>query len=193
MILSKDQILNIFRESNALLEGHFQLSSGLHSANYFQCVKVLQHPYYLSFLAGEIARHFTDIPVDVVVSPAIGGIVVGTEVGRQMGKRTIFAERKDGIMTLRRGFELKEKENVLIVEDVVTTGGSVSEVINVVKKSGAIVSGVGFIVDRSNGKIKFNTNQFSVIQLDVLAYPSDQCPLCRENVPINKPGSKGNY
>jgi orotate phosphoribosyltransferase len=191
--LPKDQLLDIFRETKALLEGHFQLTSGLHSTQYFQCARVLQYPKYLHLFAGEIARHFEYSDVEVVISPAIGGIVVGTEVGRMMTARTVFSERKDGAMEFRRGFELHPGERVLIVEDVVTTGGSVFEVVELVKKANARLAGVGYIVDRSNGKIKFDAKYFSVLQLDVVTYQPEECPLCKEGVEVIKPGSRGNY
>jgi orotate phosphoribosyltransferase len=191
--LPKDQVLDIFRETKALLEGHFQLTSGLHSPQYFQCARVLQYPKYLHLFAGEIAKHFEYADVEVVISPAIGGIVVGTEVGRMMRVRTIFGERKDGKMDLRRGFELHPGERALIVEDVVTTGGSVFEVAELVKKGDARLAGVGYIVDRSNGRIKFDAKHFSALQMDVVAYKPDECPLCKEGIPVVKPGSRGNY
>ncbi len=193
MTKSNAQLLELFRSTNALLDGHFQLTSGLHSPQYFQCAKVLQHPQYLSQLAGMIAEHFAGDSIDVVISPALGGIVVGTEVGRQLGVRTIFGERKDGTMTLRRGFELKQLERALVVEDVVTTGGSVFEVIALVKQADAVPAGVGFIVDRSNGKVKFDTNQYAVLAMDVITYAPETCPLCKSNVPMSKPGSRGNF
>ncbi len=191
--LPQDQILEIFRETKALLEGHFQLTSGLHSPQYFQCARVLQYPKYLHLLAGEIAHHFEYSDVEVVISPAIGGIVVGTEVGRMMQVRTIFAERKDGRMELRRGFTIHPGERVLIVEDVVTTGGSVFEVVELVKKANARLAGVGYIVDRSNGKITFEAKHFSVLQLDVVTYQPSECPLCQQGIELIKPGSRGNY
>jgi orotate phosphoribosyltransferase len=191
--LSQEEILGIFRETKALLEGHFQLTSGLHSPQYFQCARVLQYPKYLHFFAGEIARHFEHDDVQLVISPAIGGIVVGTEVGRMLGVRTIFAERKDGTMQVRRGLEILPDERVLVVEDVVTTGGSVQEVIGLANKAGAQLTGVGYVVDRSNGKINFPSKQFSVLQMDVTAYKPEICPLCRQNVAITKPGSRGNF
>jgi len=191
--LPKDQVLDIFRETKALLEGHFQLTSGLHSPQYFQCARVLQYPKYLHLFAGEIAKHFEYADVEVVISPAIGGIVVGTEVGRMMRVRTIFGERKDGKMDLRRGFELHPGERALIVEDVVTTGGSVFEVAELVKKGDARLAGVGYIVDRSNGRIKFDAKHFSVLQMDVVTYKPDECPLCKEGIPVMKPGSRGNF
>jgi orotate phosphoribosyltransferase len=184
------EILNIFRETGALLEGHFKLTSGLHSPTYFQCAQVLQYPQYSTLLAGRIADYYRKHAVDVVISPAIGGIVVGQEVGRQLGKRTIFAERKDGVMQLRRNFLLSRLERVLVCEDVVTTGGSVFEVIQVVESAGAIVIGVGYVVDRSNGKVNFNSEQFSILNLDVISYQAEDCPLCARGIPINKPGSR---
>ena len=179
MKLPKEQILDIFRETKALLEGHFQLTSGLHSSQYFQCAKVLQYPKYMHLLAGEIARHFEYSEIEVVISPAIGGIVVGTEVGRMLGVRTLFTERKDAAMELRRGFEILSSERCLVVEDVVTTGGSVFEVVDIVKQRKGTLAGVGYIVDRSNGKISFEAKHFSVLQLDVIAYKPEECPLCQ--------------
>lgn len=191
--IPKDQLLEIFRESNALLEGHFQLTSGLHSNQYFQCAKVLQYPKYLHLLAGEIAKHFEYSEVEVVISPAIGGVVVGTEVGRMLRARTLFTERKDAKMELRRGFEIRPGERCLVVEDVVTTGGSVFEVVDIVNREKGRLAGVGYIVDRSNGKIKFDSKYFSVLQLDVVAHKPEECPLCKEGIPVVKPGSRGNY
>jgi len=191
--IPKDQLLEIFRESNALLEGHFQLTSGLHSNQYFQCAKVLQYPKYLHLLAGEIAKHFEYSDVEVVISPAIGGVVVGTEVGRMLRARTLFTERKDAKMELRRGFEIRPGERCLVVEDVVTTGGSVFEVVDIVNREKGRLAGVGYIVDRSNGKIKFDSKYFSVLQLDVVAHEPEECPLCKEGIPVIKPGSRGNY
>lgn len=192
MKLPKEQILEIFKDSGALLEGHFQLTSGLHSPHYFQCAKVLQYPKFLHLFAGEIAKHFEYSEIEVVISPAIGGIVVGTEVGRVLGCRTIFAERKDSTMQIRRGFELRQGERVLVVEDVVTTGGSVFEVMDIVKGSGARTAGVGYIVDRSNGKVRFDAKQASILQMDVVTYQPADCPLCRAGGAAVKPGSRGN-
>lgn len=193
MKLPKDQVLDIFRETGALLEGHFELTSGRHSSQYFQCARVLQYPKYLHLFAGEIARRFEYADVEVVITPAIGGIVVGTEVGRMLHCRTIFSERVNGKMELRRGFDLKPGERVLVVEDVVTTGGSVFEVVEVVKAAKARLAGVGYIVDRSNGKISFDSKHFSVLQLEVVSYDPSECPLCREGTEAIKPGSRGNY
>jgi orotate phosphoribosyltransferase len=137
-----------------------------------------------------IADNFRNAEVDKVISPAIGGLVVGQEVARQLNKKFIFAEREDKKLSLRRGFTLDENEKVLVCEDVVTTGGSVFEVIDIVKNSKAKVVGVGFIVDRSNGKVDFNYPQFSTLKIDVVSYLPDECPLCREDVELVKPGSR---
>ena len=185
-----DQILDIFRETGALLQGHFILTSGRHSATYFQCAKVLQYPDHLQSFANEIVDHFRDLAVDLVISPAIGGIVLGTEVGRQLNVQTIFAEREGGIMTLRRGFEIQTGNNVLIIEDVVTTGGSVQEVINVVTKTGANIVGVGVLVDRSGGAVKLHNNQFCVTELEVVSYGADEVPEELTSIPVLKPGSR---
>jgi orotate phosphoribosyltransferase len=193
MKLPKEQILDIFRETRALLDGHFQLTSGLHSPQYFQCARVLQFPKYLHLLCGEIARHYEYSEVEVVISPAIGGIVVGTEVGRMLGARTIFAERKEGKMELRRGFEIHPGERVLTVEDVVTTGGSTKEVIELVGAAKGALVGTACIVDRSNGKVQFDTKQIAVLQMDVITYQPQECPMCKSGGIAVKPGSRGNY
>lgn len=188
--MEKQKILDVFLKSKALLEGHFLLTSGLHSPQYFQCAKVLQYPQYAEKLCKEIASHFQGAQIDVVISPAIGGIVVGQEVARLLGVRSIFAERENGSMTLRRGFELAPEESVLVVEDVVTTGGSVKEVIELVKKCGANLIGVGYIVDRSDGKVSFGADQFSVLRMEVVVYEPENCPLCKQDKPLVKPGSR---
>ena len=188
--MEREQIMKMFLDSKALLEGHFLLTSGLHSPQYFQCAKVLQYPKYAEKLCGEIAGHFKNDDIDVVITPAIGGIVVGQEVARQLGVKSIFAERENGVMSLRRGFEIAKTDNVLVVEDVVTTGGSVKEVIQLVKDSGAELKGVGYIVDRSNGKVQFGAKQFSVLQMEVTVYQPDSCPLCEKGLPAIKPGSR---
>ncbi|MCS7014123.1 MAG: orotate phosphoribosyltransferase [Chloroherpetonaceae bacterium] len=190
MGLSQEELLALFKSTGALLEGHFLLSSGLHSPHYFQCAKVLQYPRYLMMLCEPIAAHFAHSNIDVVISPALGGIVVGTEVGRQLNVRTIFAERENGVMTLRRGFEIQPGERCLVVEDVVTTGGSVREVIRIIQDRGGVVAGVGFIVDRSNGKVQLADDQFSLLKLDVVAYPPDQVPPELAKIPLTKPGSR---
>ena len=186
----QDQLIEIFQKTGALLEGHFILTSGRHSSMYFQCAKVLQHPEYLHKFSKKIVNHFQDINIDIVISPAVGGIVLGTEVGRQLNKQTIFAEREQGIMTLRRGFEILPYYNVLVVEDVITTGGSVKEVIELVKSSRAEVAGVGVLVDRSGGKVKLHEKQFCVTELEAVSYGDDEIPEDLANIPVLKPGSR---
>ncbi len=186
-----DEIFRLFKESGALLEGHFLLTSGNHSNQYFQCAKVLQYPEYAGKLCGIIADRFKDKKIDVVVAPAVGGIVVGQEAARQLGARSIFAERKDGTMQLRRGFEIKAGERVLVCEDVVTTGGSVFEVIEIVKYRKGELVGVGVIVDRSGGSVKFPVDdQVACYTTQAVKYSPGECPLCKEGSEPVKPGSR---
>lgn len=187
---SPGDILQLFRRTGALLEGHFQLTSGLHSPTYFQCARVLQFPEHSARLCSGIVEHFRRRPVALVIAPAIGGIVVGQEVGRQMGVRSIFAERVNGVLQLRRGFEIAPGEQALVVEDVVTTGGSTREVIRIVLDHGAAVAGVGAIVDRSGGRGKFD-DFFAALTMEAVTYDPTDCPLCRQGIPVDKPGSRG--
>jgi orotate phosphoribosyltransferase len=188
--MTESEILNIFKSTGALLTGHFLLTSGRHSDRYFQCAKVLQYPQHTEVLCKLIADNFRKFEIDTVIAPAMGGLVVGQEVARQLNKRFIFAEREDKKLSLRRGFALDENEKVLVCEDVVTTGGSVFEVIDIVKSNNAKVAGVGFIVDRSNGKVDFKFPQFSTLKMEVVSYLQDECPLCREDIELVKPGSR---
>jgi orotate phosphoribosyltransferase len=190
MTSNENNILEIFKKTGALLQGHFLLTSGRHSNIYFQCAKVLQYPEYTEQVCKIIADHFKDYNIDTVISPAMGGIIVGQEVARQLNKRSIFAEREDKKLTLRRGFTINQGEKILICEDVVTTGGSVYEVIDIVKEQGGEVVGVGFIVDRSNGKVNFGYPQKSTMKMEVISYIPEECPLCKENIPLVKPGSR---
>ena len=191
MKFSKESILKIFKETGALLEGHFILTSGLHSARYFQCARVFQYPRHAEALCREIAGHFKKERIDVVVSPAVGGIIVGQEVARFLGARAIFMERVDGKMTLRRGFEIIQNERVLVAEDVTTTGGSAKEVIEEVKARGGEPIAVTAVVDRSGGKIDFGTPYYSLLQMEILNYPPETCPLCAQGSQAVKPGSRG--
>lgn len=186
----ENKLLDIFLETGALLTGHFLLTSGRHSDKYFQCAKVLQYPHHNDYICSILANHFKSFEIDTVIAPAIGGIVVGQEVARQLNKRCIFAEREDKTLKLRRGFTIEPGEKFLVCEDVVTTGGSVFEVIDIVKQNGGIVSGVGYIVDRSNGKVDFGFPQKSTMSLEVVSYLPDECPLCKEKIPVYKPGSR---
>lgn len=188
--MEKEKILELFRTTEALQQGHFRLTSGLHSLEYFQCARVLQFPQYNELLCGDIARFFHDWRVDIVVAPAIGGIMVGQEVARQMRVRGIFAERENDRMVLRRGFEVKQGERVLVCEDVVTTGGSVIEVMDYVKYFGATVVGVAAVVDRSMKPINFGAQFVALLKMAVPTYKPEICPLCEDKVPLVKPGSR---
>lgn len=188
--MTSEEVIDIFRKTGALLEGHFILTSGFHSPHYFQCAKVLQYPEYNQLFSKAIADHFRNKKPDLVISPAVGGIVLGTEIGRQLNARTVFSERENGVMTLRRGFEINNGENVLVCEDVVTTGGSVFEVTELVKRSGANLAGVGFIIDRSNGNVDFGTDQFSLAKMEVIKFPEDNIPEWLIKIPVSKPGSR---
>lgn len=190
MSLSEKDIMKIFEESNALLRGHFRLTSGRHSDVYFQCAKVLQYPEYNEQLCSIIAEKFRDIKFDTVISPAIGGLIVGQEVARQLNKKFIFAERENFDLTLRRGFSINDSERLLICEDVVTTGGSVFEVMEIIKSNNAEVAGVGFIVDRSNGKVDFGYPRVSTVKLEVKSYKPADCPYCEQGLELVKPGSR---
>ena len=188
--MDKNDIIEIFRSTGALLEGHFVLTSGRHSDTYFQCAKVLQYPEYLTLFSRIIADYFEDIKIDTVISPAIGGIVVGTDVGRQLGLKTIFTERKDGKMKLRRGFSIEEGERILIVEDVLTTGGSIKEVIEIVKENSGKVAGIGVVVDRSGGKITLHKNQMAVLEHQTLSFADNEIPEYIADIPVHRPGSR---
>tara|TARA_X000000368_G_C22954960_1_gene678353 strand:+ start:287 stop:865 length:579 start_codon:yes stop_codon:yes gene_type:complete len=188
--MNSEEYIKIFKDSGALLDGHFILTSGRHSNSYFQCAKLLQYPKYLELFSKNISDHFKENEIDLVVSPAIGGIVLGTEVGRLLRKRTVFAERVDGEMKLRRGFEIKTNEKILIVEDVITTGGSVKEVMSLVQSFGADIIGVGVIVDRSSGLVVLHENQLSLASLEVKSYDSSDVPSELASIPVQKPGSR---
>ncbi|MBU7008460.1 orotate phosphoribosyltransferase [Phosphitispora fastidiosa] len=189
-MLTEEQAIEIFTKSKALLTGHFRLTSGRHSSQYMQCAQVLQYPEYASRLCRDLAERFAGVKVDTVIGPALGGIIVAYEVGRAMGVRTIFTEREQGVMSLRRGFVIEPGEKVLVVEDVVTTGGSVKEVIEVVRQKGGEVVGVGVLVNRSNGKVDFGVKAEAVLSMEIQSYDPEDCPLCREGLPVIKPGSR---
>ena len=186
----ESNILLLFQETGGLLEGHFQLTSGLHSPRYLQCALVLQHPQYAELIGRELAARFSDEQIDVVVAPAIGGIIVGHETARAIGVRAIFTEREVGVMRLRRGFRLNPDERVLVVEDVVTTGGSTRETIEASRQAGGVVIGACSIVDRSGGAVEVRVPRESLLTLDVPTYDPSQCPLCKRGVPVAKPGSR---
>jgi len=189
-VMTRDEVLDLFRRSGALLEGHFRLTSGLHSPGYLQCALVLSHPESAEALGHALGDRIRGARPTVVLSPAIGGIVIGHEVGRALGVRALFAERQDGRLTLRRGFTLSEQDRVLVVEDVLTTGGSTRETMEVARAAGAQVVGAASIVNRSGGTVKFDVPLESLLDYSLPAYEPDQCPLCAKGLPVVKPGSR---
>jgi len=188
--MTENDVLKVFRENSALLEGHFILSSGLHSDRYIQCALVLQHPRVAEQLCTELAPKLGELGAKTVVGPALGGVLVAHEVARALGLRALFTERQNGVMTLRRGFQLKPDEPVLVVEDVITTGKSTRETIECIEDAGGKVLGVGALVDRSSGKVDFEVPKASLVTLDVKTYDPDDCPLCKSGTPAVKPGSR---
>lgn len=189
-MLNKEEVVSIFQKTGAMLSGHFKLTSGRHSDRYFQCAKVLQHPDHTGALCRELAARFAGEAVSVVIGPATGGIIVSYETARALGVRGIFTERENGVMSLRRGFSIEPGERVLVVEDVITTGGSVLEVIDVVRSLGGVVVGAGVLVDRSGGKVDLGVRKEALLVTEAISYDPDQCPLCRDGIPAFKPGSR---
>jgi len=188
--MTRDELLDVYRRSGALLEGHFRLTSGLHSPGYLQCALVLQHPQQAEALGLAIADRVRHLGATVVLSPALGGVVIGQEVGRALGVRAMFAERQDGKLALRRGFALDSADRVLVVEDVMTTGGSTRETMEVAKAAGGKVVGAASIVDRSGGTIRFDVPFTSLLDIALPTYDPEKCPLCKEGLPVVKPGSR---
>jgi orotate phosphoribosyltransferase len=191
--MTRDELLDLFRKSGALLEGHFRLTSGLHSPGYLQSALVLQHPKDADAIGRALADRVRDLRATVVLSPALGGIVIGQEVGRALGVRAIFAERQDGALTLRRGFTLSENDRVLVVEDVVTTGGSTRETMQVATAAGGQVVGAAAIVDRGGGRsggLGQGVPFVALLEIDLPTYEPDKCPLCAKGLPVVKPGSR---
>jgi orotate phosphoribosyltransferase len=188
--MTDQDVLRVFRESGAFLEGHFRLSSGLHSPGYLQCALVLQHPAHAEALGAAIAAATRGWAPTVVLSPALGGIVIGQEVGRALGVRAIFAERTDGALALRRGFALAPSDRVLVVEDVLTTGGSTRETIEVATAHGAAVVGAASIMDRSGGRHGLAVPYAALCPMDLPTYQPDACPLCAAGSEAVKPGSR---
>jgi orotate phosphoribosyltransferase len=190
LLVTHDQVLQLFRRSGALLEGHFRLTSGLHSPGYLQSALVLQHPRDAQALAEAIAPAVAALAPTAVLSPALGGIVIGHEVARALGVRALFAERQDGRLTLRRGFTLDASDRVLVVEDVVTTGGSTRETIEVATAAGATVVGAAAIVDRNAARGDLGVPFHALLRISLPTYDPSTCPLCAEGVPVVKPGSR---
>src|SRR5437588_12129969 len=191
MMEQDQQLLRLFQQTGALLEGHFQLTSGLHSPRYLQCALVLQYPQHAERIGQALAAFFKADKIDVVVAPAMGGIIIAHEVARALSVRALFTERDSGSMTLRRGFSLNEGERVLVVEDVVTTGGSTRETIDVVRIAGGDVLGAGSMVDRSGGEVDVGVRRHSLLVLDVPVYDPANCPLCKQGGVVTKRGSRG--
>lgn len=188
--MNEKEILAIFEATDALLKGHFKLSSGLHSSEYLQCARVLQHPEYAEKLCAQIAENFRVDKPTCVVAPALGGVIVSYETAKALGAHSIFTERKDGKTMLRRGFEIKRDDRVLVVEDVITTGLSTKEVLELAKSAGATIIGVGCIVNRSGKKLDFGVKSTSLIKLNLPVFPPEECPLCKEGLELTKPGSR---
>lgn len=190
MELTEKEVLRDFAETSALRQGHFVLRSGLHSGQYFQAALLLQHTPRAARLCGELARRFSRVSVDLVISPAVGGIVVGQEVGRALGVRAIFAEKDEqSEMILRRGFEIALGERVLVAEDVITRGGRVQQTLDLVRRHGGTPVGVAVLVDRSGGTVDFGVPTESLAQLELTVFSPESCPLCKQGIPIEKPGS----
>lgn len=189
-MITKERVLEILKEADVLQEGHFLLTSGRHSDKYLQCAKIFQYTKYSEELCRALAEKFAGKGVELVIGPAIGAIQMSYEVSRHLGVKNIFAERENGKMTLRRNFTIEPGQKVLVVEDVVTTGGSVREVIDIVREHGGEVVGLGVVVDRTGGKIDFGVPLESVISMEVVSYEADECPLCKKGLPLIKPGSR---
>lgn len=180
----------ILRETGAVLEGHFLLTSGRHSDRFIQCAQVLQYPDKAEQLCRRLAEQFRDIEIETVIGPAVGGIIVAYEVARHLGARAIYADKKEGKLILGRGFRFRPGETTLVVEDVTTTGGSVKKVIDIVEEYGGKPVGVGVLVDRTAGKIEYPVPAASVVQLQVESYLKEECPLCQEGVPLMDPDTR---
>ncbi len=189
--MTKERALDILKEAGVLLEGHFLLTSGRHSGRYLQCARIFRNTRYSEELCAALAEHFRDDRVDIVIGPALGAVQMAYEVSRALGCENFFAEREDGAMTLRRGFAIEPGQRVLVVEDVVTTGGSVREVLEIVRQAGGEVVGVGSIVDRTGGRISFGVPFRSVVSMEVESWEPGECPLCKAGAPAPyKPGSR---
>jgi len=185
-MLSQEEVLRIFKETGALLHGHFKLTSGLHSDVYFEKFQVLQYPEYVERLCGEIARRFKDDNIELVLGPTTGGVLLAYEVGKQLGTRGIFAEKGDSGRVLKRGFTIPEGTRVLVVDDVLTTGGSVWDTIEVVKQHGGVLAGIGLLVDRTGRKTDFGVKTEALLSLDVVKYDPATCPLCQQGIPLTE-------
>ena len=192
MIIKTEEVMKKFEEAGAIQKGHFKLTSGVHSDTYIQCAQVMQYPGFMHNLCSELGKKFRGDDIDVIVGPAIGGIIMAHVMAQVLGPwvRAIFTERENGKMTLRRSFEIKEGEKVLVVEDVTTTGSSVREVIDIVNSRKGKVVGVGVLIDRSGGKVDFGIKTEKLLTVDIKTFLPEECPLCKKGIPVVKPGSR---
>jgi len=192
MIIKTEEVMKKFEQAGAVQKGHFKLTSGVHSDTYIQCAQVMQHPEFMHNLCSELGKKFRGDDIDVIVGPAIGGIIMAHVMARVLGPwvRAIFTERENGKMTLRRSFEIIQGEKVLVVEDVTTTGSSVREVIDIVNSRQGKVVGVGVLIDRSGGKVDFGIKTEKLLTVDIKTYLPEECPLCKKGIPAIKPGSR---
>ncbi len=188
--MTEQEIISVFEESKALLTGHFQLRSGLHSNRFFQAALLLQYPDKAEMVCRHLAEQYADVQIDTVISPAVGGLIVGQEMGRALGCRAIFADKEDGELVLKRGFQLAPGEKVLVAEDVVTKGGRVQQTIDLVRSMGAEVVGIAVIVDRSSGSVSFDVPFKSALELNLPTFDPAECPMCKAGEAIDRPGSK---
>ncbi len=188
--MTEEAIIRIMEEAGALLTGHFQLRSGLHSPRFFQAALLLQYPDKAETVCRHLAGKFSGMKIDSVISPAVGGLIVGQEVARALGCKAIFADKEDGELVLKRGFSIKPGEKVLVAEDVVTKGGRVQQTIDLVRSLGGEVVGAAVLVDRSGGQANFDVRFESLLKLDLPTYEPEKCPICAEGKPIERPGSK---
>jgi len=185
-----DEIMKIFKMAGAIKEGHFLLASGLHSPIYWEKFRILQYPHYTEKLCHLIAQHFKQEKIELVAGPTTGGIILAFETARQLGVKSIFAEKQESTRVFRRDFDFTPGERVLIVDDILTTGGSIRETINAVDKLGGNIIGIGVLVDRSQEKIDFGVPLFSCLRSPTTAYPAEECPLCAARIPLVKPGGQ---
>jgi len=188
--MTTEERLELFKKSGAFLEGHFLLSSGLHSPQYVEKFRVLEYPEYTEKLCLDIAEAFKNDNIELVIGPMTGGIILAHEVAKALKVKAMFTERVDNVMALRRGFNFSKGTRILLVEDIVTTGGSIFEVIQLIKSLQGEIVGVGYLVDRSGGKVNFGVKQYPLVSLDIITYSAESCPLCKANIPLVKPGSK---
>lgn len=185
-----NEVLELLEQTEGVLHGHFCLTSGLHSNIYFQCAKLYQYPDITEKMGAMLAKKLETLDFDTVISPAVGAVIIGYETAKQAKKRNLFVERKDGKMELRRGYSLKKGERVVIVEDVITTARTINETMDAIKEFGAELAGVACIVDRTSGRSPYKLT--SLMQIDPVVHDPQDCPLCKEGIPIEKPGSRSN-